>query len=77
VLTEAAVSGKIDRLNGLKENVIIGHLIPAGTGSLHYRQVSAIESEVPEEERAVEMTPEKLAITPEVEERLEAYGISL
>ncbi len=32
VLTEAAVSGKIDRLNGLKENVIVGRLIPAGTG---------------------------------------------
>ncbi len=39
--------------------------------------MSAIESEVPEEERAVEMIPEKSAITPEVEERLEAYGISL
>ena len=32
VLTEAAVSGKIDRLQGLKENVIVGRLIPAGTG---------------------------------------------
>ena len=34
VLTEAAVTGKIDRLVGLKENVIVGRLIPAGTGSL-------------------------------------------
>ena len=34
VLTEAAVSGKIDRLDGLKENVIVGRLIPAGTGSV-------------------------------------------
>ncbi|MBI1300322.1 MAG: DNA-directed RNA polymerase subunit beta' [Alphaproteobacteria bacterium] len=33
VLTEAAVQGKVDRLNGLKENVIVGRLIPAGTGS--------------------------------------------
>ena len=32
VLTEAALAGKIDRLVGLKENVILGHLIPAGTG---------------------------------------------
>jgi DNA-directed RNA polymerase subunit beta' len=32
VLTEAAVAGKIDRLSGLKENVIVGRLIPAGTG---------------------------------------------
>jgi DNA-directed RNA polymerase subunit beta' len=33
VLTEAAVQGKIDTLNGLKENVIVGRLIPAGTGA--------------------------------------------
>ena len=32
VLTEAALAGKIDNLVGLKENVILGHLIPAGTG---------------------------------------------
>jgi len=37
VLTEAALSGKRDILRGLKENVIIGHLIPAGTGSPHYQ----------------------------------------
>ena len=37
VLTEAAVSGKEDRLVGLKENVIVGHLIPAGTGSVMNR----------------------------------------
>ena len=34
VLTEAAVEGKIDRLHGLKENVIVGRLVPAGTGSV-------------------------------------------
>ena len=39
VLTEAAVQGKVDHLRGLKENVIIGRLIPAGTGSGLYRQV--------------------------------------
>ncbi|HEX72495.1 MAG TPA: DNA-directed RNA polymerase subunit beta', partial [Candidatus Hydrogenedentes bacterium] len=37
VLTDAAISGKSDHLEGLKENVIIGHLIPAGTGSPHYQ----------------------------------------
>ena len=37
VLTDAALSGKRDYLRGLKENVIIGHLIPAGTGSRHYQ----------------------------------------
>ncbi len=36
ILTEAAISGKVDDLRGLKENVIMGHLIPAGTGSLSY-----------------------------------------
>jgi DNA-directed RNA polymerase subunit beta' len=49
VLTEAAVSGKIDELRGLKENVIMGHLIPAGTGSAFYRGVK-IKVDEPEEE---------------------------
>ena len=40
VLTEAAVQGKIDHLRGLKENVIIGRLIPAGTGSAPYRSIT-------------------------------------
>jgi DNA-directed RNA polymerase subunit beta' len=35
VLTEAAVAGKIDHLQGLKENVIVGRLVPAGTGFHH------------------------------------------
>ena len=39
VLNEAAVSGKIDYLKGLKENVIVGHLIPAGTGLIDYRNI--------------------------------------
>ena len=39
VLTEAAINGKVDHLIGLKENVIIGTLIPAGTGMRHYRDV--------------------------------------
>jgi DNA-directed RNA polymerase subunit beta' len=39
VLTEAAISGRIDYLRGLKENVIMGRLIPAGTGFPFYRQV--------------------------------------
>jgi DNA-directed RNA polymerase subunit beta' len=42
VLTEAAISGKVDKLLGLKENVIIGKLIPAGTG-LEARQVARRE----------------------------------
>ncbi len=39
VLTDAAIKGKVDRLLGLKENVIIGKLIPAGTGMARYRSV--------------------------------------
>ncbi len=39
VLTEAAIKGKVDNLVGLKENVIIGKLIPAGTGMKRYRDV--------------------------------------
>jgi DNA-directed RNA polymerase subunit beta' len=49
VLTEAAVSGKMDELRGLKENVIMGHLIPAGTGSPFYKGVK-IKVDEPEEE---------------------------
>jgi DNA-directed RNA polymerase subunit beta' len=39
VLTEAAIEGKSDQLFGLKENIIIGKLIPAGTGMMRYRDV--------------------------------------
>src|SRR5205085_2015852 len=40
VLTDAAIEGKVDRLLGLKENVIIGKLIPAATGLKRYRQIN-------------------------------------
>lgn len=43
VLTEAAIKGKVDRLLGLKENVIIGKLIPAGTGMSRYRHVELVD----------------------------------
>ncbi len=48
VLTEAAIKGKIDRLEGLKENVIIGKLIPAGTGLDSYRAVEVEKSAAPQ-----------------------------
>ncbi len=48
VLTEAAIKGKIDPLLGLKENVIIGKLIPAGTGMRCYRDVEVVKSDEPE-----------------------------
>ena len=49
VLTEAAINGKQDNLLGLKENVIIGHLIPAGTGLDMYRRLELAEDEQTEE----------------------------
>ncbi len=48
VLTEAAIKGKIDPLLGLKENVILGKLIPAGTGMSRYRKIKVVEKK-PEE----------------------------
>jgi DNA-directed RNA polymerase subunit beta' len=45
VLTEAAISGKVDHLRGLKENVIMGRLIPAGTGMKHYRNFRMLTEE--------------------------------
>ncbi len=64
VLTEAAVSGKVDKLRGLKENVIVGRLIPAGTGLAYHEErrrkrqveneaVAAMEESVFEAEPAV------------------------
>ncbi len=49
VLTEAAISGKVDYLRGLKENVIMGRLIPAGTGLERYRNIQLL-TEFPKEE---------------------------
>ncbi len=52
VLTDASVSGRVDKLRGLKENVIVGRLIPAGTGLVHHeerrrqRQLSIEQSKV-------------------------------
>lgn len=64
VLTEAAINGKIDRLVGLKENVIMGRLIPAGTGMPKYRSMQMlIDGQVPEaQEEADTGTPETAQI---------------
>jgi DNA-directed RNA polymerase subunit beta' len=64
VLTEAAINGKVDRLVGLKENVIMGRLIPAGTGVTRYNQMELVTDEpegVEEEAPASETTPEAVA----------------
>ncbi|OGC93282.1 MAG: DNA-directed RNA polymerase subunit beta' [candidate division Zixibacteria bacterium RBG_16_53_22] len=55
ILTEASINGKIDNLLGLKENVIIGRLIPAGTGFSYYKNLELVdEEEAEEEEKKIE-----------------------
>ena len=49
VLTEAAIKGKVDPLIGMKENVIIGKLIPAGTGMKRYRNIK-LDSDINEDD---------------------------
>ena len=44
VLTDAAIKGKVDPLTGLKENIIIGKLIPAGTGMKRYKNIDVIRN---------------------------------
>ena len=56
VLTEAAIKGKVDHLVGLKENVIIGKLIPAGTGLKRYRDIQ-LDTGMPEETPVAEEEP--------------------
>jgi DNA-directed RNA polymerase subunit beta' len=55
VLTEAAISGRIDYLRGLKENVIMGRLIPAGTGMEYYRNVDVERDETIDQAREREL----------------------
>jgi DNA-directed RNA polymerase subunit beta' len=69
VLADAAVQGKIDYLRGLKENVIMGRLIPAGTGLAQYRDLDIKLSE----DLASELPPpESLEVEVEVEVEAEA-----
>ena len=76
VLTEAAIKGKVDRLIGLKENVLIGKLIPAGTGMKQYRNVhlstdgmvSEVEEDLEDEEELLE--PMENVESPDNEEAL-------
>jgi DNA-directed RNA polymerase subunit beta' len=78
VLTEASISGKIDTLRGLKENVIVGRLIPAGTGMEYYRNVqlspeleeaaAQVQAEVQEAHDAEERELEQMRMEGEQEE---------
>ncbi|MDE6545878.1 MAG: hypothetical protein K2L63_07240, partial [Paramuribaculum sp.] len=64
VLNEAAINGKTDTLEGMKENVICGHLIPAGTGLRAYERlvvgskddINGMLAEAENDEAAVEIT---------------------
>ena|SRR5947209_7236943 len=62
VLTEASISGKVDHLRGLKENVTMGRLIPAGTGFEFYRNVR-----IPADEPPPPPSPEELELEREME----------
>jgi len=59
VLTEAAVSGRIDELRGLKENVIMGHLIPAGTGFKAHRNIEMVKVGAEKESDKKQVTRDK------------------
>jgi len=77
VLTDAAIAGATDTLRGLKENVIIGHLIPAGTGMHKYRNIKLYDNEHDDLDAYVEEILEKrkaekeLAPMPAIEDRAE------
>ena len=76
VLTEAAINGKVDYLRGLKENVIMGRLIPAGTGMEYYRHVKIAGEDV--EEEVIAETEAALAEPlPGFDEDTRAFGPSL
>lgn len=74
VLTEAAASGKIDYLRGLKENVIMGHLIPAGTGfegDMRSKIVKTVRDEVLDNQSKIEKARAALEGAPVIEQTLE------
>jgi DNA-directed RNA polymerase subunit beta' len=76
VLTDAAIRGAKDDLMGLKENIIIGHLIPAGTGMYRYQEVDIEGGPVPPVvfEEPVEPTMEEILAAEDEEEELRPMG---
>jgi DNA-directed RNA polymerase subunit beta' len=74
VLTEAAVSGKEDMLNGLKENVIVGRLIPAGTGSMMSKMRAVAYSRDKELEREHQKLQEQRAAEQAANEAAQAMA---
>ena len=74
VLTEAAINGKVDHLIGLKENVLIGKLIPAGTGMKRYRNVKLNTDLTLEDEISFTDDEEEEDLTPMVEAAEEEHA---
>ncbi|MCA3194409.1 MULTISPECIES: DNA-directed RNA polymerase subunit beta' [unclassified Cupriavidus] len=74
VLTEAAIMGKTDDLRGLKENVIVGRLIPAGTGLAYHRARKAREAAERERAQAISDEEQSLFIEPPVVQATEGDG---
>jgi DNA-directed RNA polymerase subunit beta' len=72
VLTEASISGKIDYLRGLKENVTMGRLIPAGTGFEWYRNVRIPADEPPPPPAPPQPTEDELDLDREIEYAFDA-----
>ena len=62
VLTNAAIAGSKDELRGLKENVVIGHLIPAGTGMKKYRQIHLDDEKLLELQKSVDKAKKNLKV---------------
>ncbi len=62
VLTDAAIKGKVDQLLGLKENVIIGKLIPAGTGMSRYRNIRITDPNAEPEDEQTDEAPEAVTV---------------
>jgi DNA-directed RNA polymerase subunit beta' len=85
VLTEAAINGKVDTLEGLKENVIVGRLIPAGTGRImrklreiadHRDQLIVAESAKAREKKRMEESAEAAALLESIDNEVSAGSIA-
>ncbi|HBP19862.1 MAG TPA: DNA-directed RNA polymerase subunit beta' [Planctomycetes bacterium] len=73
VLTEAALAGRTDDLLGLKENVILGHMVPAGTGHRHYND-KVVEKLISEEELREQLAREEAEAADSAGAALDALG---
>ncbi|MBR2138564.1 MAG: DNA-directed RNA polymerase subunit beta' [Bacilli bacterium] len=72
ILTDAATRGKVDMLNGLKENVILGKLIPAGTGAKQYNNIEVMLKNELLDDDAAEVLEEKFLVADNTGDSVEA-----